>query len=1047
MKKNSKKYCSLRCFTHFNYLFLIFYLTFFTSQAQVQLDATGSGNAFVVTYPAVIVSAPNGGIEFTFRSNQNITGAATLNLNSTGARPILKNFDQPLVANDIKAGHFVRVIYDASSGGQWQMVSVSANPLPSGALAGGGVAGGVGFFSNATTVTSDGANLFFDNTSKRLGIGTAAPGQMLHVRGSNAVSIIERTSNGNWASLDFVPSGALSGTNPKWSTGLWAGQANYSIYNNDGVSDVQRLTIRPNGNVGIGTISPLNSLDVAGSIAMGAYAGVNTPPANSLIVSGNIGIGQNSPIHKLHVNGGNIFTDQAYIASTRSVAASTLAFNSGTLPISQIRITDNGTAVANGNFTYGTTAIEGQYLWITNFDNESVTFISAFAPNVIPPYSTRCFVFIGGSQWNMVGAQSDNLGNHTATTQIRAIDGTASLPSYTFNNNPSTGMYLINTNIVGIATGGTNRILYDGFGHSVTPPSANGFTINVGGASAFGLYGTVDASAANAPVNGLVVSGNVGIGTSTPGQNLVVVGNTSVTGNSTISGTSVSTNARVISLSNGVLSVNGSGNMVLAPAASSLNGVGVNGGVTYWSGANTLTNDGTNFFWDNTNKRLGVGTNVPQRQFHLKATSLPSIILEESGQAVDTRIWGMNVNGSIFYGFASNDAFSVTNNWIEVNRTGSTVSRVSFPNGNVGIGTNNPNTKLDVNGGAIAINNTFNNNTARPAIGTARVNGEIAAYGTSSFAADDGFMRLSAGGGTSAIEKTYIDLSAYSQIQDMNKNIVFGVNGVERMRIINGGNVGIGTSTPIFSLDIRNQNNTGNTSIRLNNDNASRLYTGLTLSRLGNEKWFVGMNGSDDNYVFRTNTATDLITINQNGNVGIGTNTPSERLDVVGNAEVTGEYKYATPKVRFKSYSHVEFDREGNNTIRDFDFGSYGTLTTGTPGNNQTMYTLLDLPDGATVTGLYFNYVDDDATYNFSDASIWRTNATAGMALGYSEHFLISSITDFAATTIAEVSSLSSTLIIDNNSYAYILRYLTSESSANLKFVRMKVRYQVSDAD
>ncbi|TAG59449.1 MAG: hypothetical protein EAZ27_00620, partial [Cytophagales bacterium] len=615
MKKNSKKYCSLRCFTHFNYLFLIFYLTFFTSQAQVQLDATGSGNAFVVTYPAVIVSAPNGGIEFTFRSNQNITGAATLNLNGTGARPIFKNFDQPLVANDIKAGHFVRVIYDESSGGQWQMVSSSANPLPSGVLAGGGVVGGVGFFSNTSTVTADGSNFFWNNTNKRLGIGTNAPETPLHIASSSVTGIV-RVS----ATFSDLANSTFRIGHPS-SQVLAIGSNDDHTFQLGGFANTLNtftpwITILQTGRVGIGVTTPLNRLDVAGSIAMGAYAGVNTPPTNSLIVSGSIGIGQANPISGLHVTNGNILTNQAYISSTRSVAASTSPFNSGALPISQVRITDNGTAVANGNFTYGTTAIEGQYLWITNFDNESVTFTSAFAPNVIPAFSTRCFVFIGGSQWTMVGAQSDNLGNHTATTQIRAIDGTAALPSYTFNNNPSTGMYLINTNIVGIATGGTNRILYDGFGHSVTPPSANGFTINVGGAAAIGVYGTLNASAADAPVNGLVVSGNVGIGTSTPGQNLVVVGNTSVTGNSTISGTVVSANARVTSLTNAIVSVNGTGQLVAAPASSSLSGSGTNGAVNFWTGTNTQSADAANFFWDNTNKWLGIGIATPWAPLH-----------------------------------------------------------------------------------------------------------------------------------------------------------------------------------------------------------------------------------------------------------------------------------------------------------------------------------------------------------------------------------------------------------------------------------------------
>lgn len=114
-----------------------------SSWAQVQLNATGSANNFEIIYPAVIQSAPNGGVEFTFLANHSITDAATLNLNATGARSILKNFNMPLEANDIVTGQYVRVIYDNSSGGQWQMLSSSAK-VPSN-ISGSGTNGAVNF--------------------------------------------------------------------------------------------------------------------------------------------------------------------------------------------------------------------------------------------------------------------------------------------------------------------------------------------------------------------------------------------------------------------------------------------------------------------------------------------------------------------------------------------------------------------------------------------------------------------------------------------------------------------------------------------------------------------------------------------------------------------------------------------------------------------------------------------------------------------------------------------------------------------------------------
>ena len=58
------------------------------------------------------------------------------------------------------------------------------------------------------------------------------------------------------------------------------------------------------GEIGIGTASPLNELDVSGGTAIGtSYAGTDTAPTNGLIVQGNVGVGTASPSNPLSVNG------------------------------------------------------------------------------------------------------------------------------------------------------------------------------------------------------------------------------------------------------------------------------------------------------------------------------------------------------------------------------------------------------------------------------------------------------------------------------------------------------------------------------------------------------------------------------------------------------------------------------------------------------------------------------------------------------------------------------------------------------------------------
>ncbi len=58
----------------------------------------------------------------------------------------------------------------------------------------------------------------------------------------------------------------------------------------------------PTGDVGIGTTSPKNKLDIEGGMAVGAtYSGANTAPSNGMIIQGNVGIGRTDPGYNLDV--------------------------------------------------------------------------------------------------------------------------------------------------------------------------------------------------------------------------------------------------------------------------------------------------------------------------------------------------------------------------------------------------------------------------------------------------------------------------------------------------------------------------------------------------------------------------------------------------------------------------------------------------------------------------------------------------------------------------------------------------------------------------
>lgn len=79
------------------------------------------------TYVITLTSAPLAyvaGQVFAFKANTTNTGAATLNVNSLGAKTIKKEHDVDLANGDIEAGQIVTVVYD---GTQFQMQSLLGN--------------------------------------------------------------------------------------------------------------------------------------------------------------------------------------------------------------------------------------------------------------------------------------------------------------------------------------------------------------------------------------------------------------------------------------------------------------------------------------------------------------------------------------------------------------------------------------------------------------------------------------------------------------------------------------------------------------------------------------------------------------------------------------------------------------------------------------------------------------------------------------------------------------------------------------------------------
>lgn len=136
------------------------------------------------------------------------------------------------------------------------------------------------------------------NTTK-LAVGlTSAPAYKTELRGHPTGNLWQALKLST-AGASHVTLSAAPGTNSYFVLNSNGGSNGIilSTGSPDGNSGLgtERMRILSSGNVGIGTTSASNRLDVEGGMAVGAaYSGSNAAPTNGLIVEGRVGIGVNS---------------------------------------------------------------------------------------------------------------------------------------------------------------------------------------------------------------------------------------------------------------------------------------------------------------------------------------------------------------------------------------------------------------------------------------------------------------------------------------------------------------------------------------------------------------------------------------------------------------------------------------------------------------------------------------------------------------------------------------------------------------------------------